>query len=138
MSGEARVQAGTLAAAGIAVRAYPAESPATVVIDAVFGTGLTRPAVGRELEFSRHALAARAAGAWVIAADVPSGLDADRGAVVGEAVRADETITFGEIKKGLPAAAEWTGRVRVAPLGLPAGWEGARVSDSCEAARIPD
>lgn len=121
--GDAAVQARVLRAAGISILDAPSRASARVVVDAVFGTGLTRPPSGRERELIDHGLEARRAGAWVIAADVPSGLDADRGEPFDPTVVANETITFGAAKTGLfaSAAAGWVGRVRVVSLGLPAG-----------------
>jgi NAD(P)H-hydrate epimerase len=62
-----------------------------------------------------------------VAVDVPSGIDADTGAVEGAAVRADLTIALGAVKAGLlrfPAAA-LVGRLVVHPIGLPGGTEQA-------------
>jgi len=71
---------------------------ADVVVDAVFGTGL-----GREVRGAwRGALeAVNAAAKPVLALDVPSGLDADSGAVHGIAVEASATVTFVALKQGL-------------------------------------
>lgn len=59
-------------------------------------------------------------GAFVVAVDVPSGVDADTGAVGGPAVRADITVTFGSVKPGLVIAPGLlrTGDVRVVEIGL--------------------
>lgn len=98
----------------------PAESIASadVVVDAIFGTGLDKPVRGLESEIIR---ALNAAGRPVVAADLPSGVSADTGAILGEAVRARLTVTFGHLKPGLlfyPGAA-LAGAVRVADIGLP-------------------
>lgn len=72
-----------------------------VVIDALLGTGLigeVRPAFVAAIAAIQKAASD---GAWVIAVDVPSGLDVDTGAVGGVAVRADETVTFIGVKRGL-------------------------------------
>jgi NAD(P)H-hydrate epimerase len=60
--------------------------------------------------------------AWVLAIDVPTGVDADQGEAVDQAVRADVTVTMGLPKKGLltTAAADYVGRLEVAELGFPA------------------
>jgi hydroxyethylthiazole kinase-like uncharacterized protein yjeF len=60
------------------------------------------------------------AGATVVAVDLPSGVDADTGAVPGEAVRADVTVTFGALKPGLlvGAGSEHSGDVRLVDIGL--------------------
>lgn len=74
---------------------------AEVVVDALLGTGLARPVAGRFLAAVRAINRARERGAGVLAVDIPSGLDADRGSVWGEAVRADATATFIGAKLGL-------------------------------------
>jgi len=69
-----------------------------VIVDAVFGTGLSRPVREEGAEVIR---AINAAGRPVFAIDVPSGLDSDSGMPLGEAVRADSTVTFVALKTGL-------------------------------------
>ncbi len=101
-----------------ALRAALREAP--LVVDALFGTGLARPLEG-EARAVVEALEAEADRRSVLAVDVPSGLDADTGAVLGAAVRATCTVTFVARKPGLlcgegPARA---GRVVVAEIGIP-------------------
>lgn len=96
-------------------------SGATLVIDALFGTGLDRPLDGA------YAAAVQRinASAPVIALDLPSGVDADTGAVLGTAVRAEMTITFAAHKRGLhhfPGAA-LAGDVRCTSIGVPAPYD---------------
>ena len=57
----------------------------------------------------------------IVAVDIPSGLDADRGVVVSSAIRAQKTITMGLLKKGFrnPTAKEYLGKVIVADISLP-------------------
>ena len=57
----------------------------------------------------------------VLAVDVPSGLDCDTGEPLGEAVRADRTVTFvaGKVGFARPGAQQYTGRVEVAEIGIP-------------------
>jgi hydroxyethylthiazole kinase-like uncharacterized protein yjeF len=94
----------------------------SLVVDGLFGIGLARPLAGRA-----RALALRTADVDcpVLALDVPSGLDADSGAVVGPdgaAVRATHTITFLGNKPGLHTGdgVDCAGRVHVAALGADA------------------
>ncbi|MCR4672433.1 MAG: NAD(P)H-hydrate dehydratase [Lachnospiraceae bacterium] len=71
-----------------------------VLIDAVFGTGLTRDIGGKyaaEIEKINHA---RESGARICAVDMPSGVHTDTGRVMGNAVKADVTVTFGYRKTG--------------------------------------
>lgn len=94
---------------------------AELLVDAIFGTGLTRPPQGAELAAIEAINAARAGGALVLAADLPSGLHADTGAELGRSVRADLTVTFIGRKPGLhtgqgPAR---TGAVLFDRLGVP-------------------
>jgi NAD(P)H-hydrate epimerase len=89
-----------------------------VIIDAVFGTGLTRDVAGLEkgaIEQMNAAPHPR------VALDLPSGLDADRGVPLGLAVRATSTLTFAAKKRGLciPLGAEHAGSVRVIDIGIP-------------------
>jgi hydroxyethylthiazole kinase-like uncharacterized protein yjeF len=97
----------------------------SLVIDGLFGIGLKR-AIDEPLRALVHAI--NALHCPVLALDVPSGLDADTGAIVGNdgiAVHASHTITFIADKPGLHTAAgrEQAGVVEVAALGLdPAGF----------------
>jgi hydroxyethylthiazole kinase-like uncharacterized protein yjeF len=92
----------------------------SVVVDGLFGIGLTRPLAGA----SRAAVeAVNVLACPVLALDVPSGLDADTGNLIGEngvAVRASHTITFVGNKPGLHTAygRDYAGKVEVAPLGI--------------------
>lgn len=89
-----------------------------LIVDALFGAGLTRPLAGGWV-----ALVAAIAGAGrpVLAVDLPSGLDGDRSQPIGPAVRADRTVALGALKPALvlPPACALAGEVGVADLGLP-------------------
>ena len=90
---------------------------AGVVVDAVFGSGLDRPVVGVEAAL----IARMAAGpAPVVAVDLPSGVHADTGVVLGAAAQAVVTVTFGAFKPGLLAGpgCELAGHVVCADIGL--------------------
>jgi NAD(P)H-hydrate epimerase len=95
---------------------------ADVVVDAIFGVGLTRAPEGAAQAAILAMQAARGRGAGVLAVDVPSGLDCDRGAVPGDAVRADVTVTFIGAKPGLHTGAgpDHAGRVVFDGLNIPA------------------
>jgi NAD(P)H-hydrate epimerase len=69
-----------------------------LVVDALLGTGLERPVEGL---WAQAIDAVNAGRAPVLAIDIPSGLHADTGAVLGTAVRADATISFIGLKRGL-------------------------------------
>ncbi len=88
------------------------------VVDALLGTGLTRPVEG----ILRDAIEAiNRSGKPVLALDLPSGLDADRGVPLGTAVKARMTATFVAPKLGFhaPGASDYTGEVTVVEIGVP-------------------
>ena len=90
---------------------------ADILIDAILGTGLsTLTGMYRE---AIEAL--NAAGRPTVAVDLPSGLHADTGSVLGAAVRADLTVTFGLPKVGLYCGAgiDCAGLVRLVDIGIP-------------------
>lgn len=88
---------------------------AALVIDGLFGTGLSRPL---QDDAARMVQAIRAP---VLALDVPSGLDADTGAALGVCVRAECTVTFGAAKRGLytPSGRSYAGEIAVCDIGVP-------------------
>lgn len=90
----------------------------TVLVDALFGTGLTNGLSGL---FADAAILAKASGRPVVAVDIPSGVDATTGRVSGEAFLAELTITFGAAKVGqllYPGAAH-CGELVVTDIGIP-------------------
>lgn len=105
-------------AADVSAAALLISTRGAFVIDALFGIGLRRALNGRDLDLVR---AMNEVGAPTLALDVPSGLDCDTGAPLGDAVRATATITFGLPKLGLLRASShaYTGRVAVAEIGFP-------------------
>ncbi|MCC6625175.1 MAG: NAD(P)H-hydrate dehydratase [Deltaproteobacteria bacterium] len=92
---------------------------ANVIVDAIFGTGLQRPIEGAAADLI--AAANDADHGVKVALDVPSGLDSDRGAVLGAAFRADLTLTFGLPKIGLHLldGPRHAGEIVVLPIGWP-------------------
>jgi hydroxyethylthiazole kinase-like uncharacterized protein yjeF len=89
---------------------------AEVVVDALLGIGLTgklRPPIMQIVEKINTMDAFR------VAVDVPTGINSDTGEVLGNAVKADLTITFYKAKLGLTKAKEYTGEVTVKNIGLP-------------------
>lgn len=87
------------------------------VVDALFGTGLTRPLEGLAQALCR---AVNECGAPVTAVDIPSGLNGETGAVSGDAIRADHTVTFHRPKPGLylQQGPDHAGRIITADIGL--------------------
>lgn len=90
-----------------------------IQVDALLGTG-TRGAVTGSL--ADAILAMNRAGVPIVAIDLPSGLNADTGEVVGPAVQACYTVTIGKAKAGLVTypGAEYVGKLQVADIGIPA------------------
>lgn len=89
-----RARADWLAAGGARVSGLPALLQAEVIVDALFGIGLSRPLQPEARQALEAIRVARDAGAGVLALDLPSGLDADTGRLWGGAVQADCTVSF--------------------------------------------
>ncbi|MFC2005210.1 NAD(P)H-hydrate dehydratase [Chloroflexota bacterium] len=98
-------------------------SSATAVVDALFGTGTSRPlgdifvqALGQVSRVKE-----KRPGLHIIALDLPSGLNADSGAVDPACLYADDTITLGFPKVGLfnPPGSERAGKISIADIGIP-------------------
>ncbi|MES1972197.1 MAG: NAD(P)H-hydrate dehydratase [Pseudomonadota bacterium] len=140
--GDGYVVAGELARAGLSVRIAASGLPATdaarnararwtgpvedlgdagpapVLVDALFGTGLSRPLDAAIAEpFLRLVAAARLS----VAVDLPSGVATDDGAVLGTVPRFDLTLALGSAKPShlLQPAARFCGAVRVLDIGIP-------------------
>ena len=92
--------------------------PATIVLDALLGTGLRGPAEGLFLEVIRD-LNANFQHASIVAVDMPSGLPSDSGEPLGEAVRARHTVTFTapKVSQIFPPNCEAVGGLCVASIG---------------------
>ncbi len=100
-----------------------------IIVDALFGTGLSRPLEGVHLKVIDHLELLRRARERIgglrpviLAVDIPSGLNADKANPIGPAVRADLTVTFTAPKPAnvLPPASEFGGELTVAEIGSPA------------------
>jgi NAD(P)H-hydrate epimerase len=107
-------------AANGTVQAFSAEhlNACDVIVDALFGTGLERPLAG---EWRAAIEAINASGRPVFSLDVPSGLHADTGRVLGAAVRASVTLSFIGLKAGMFTAQgrEHCGLILFDDLGVP-------------------
>ncbi len=88
------------------------------VVDALLGTGLTRPVEGT---LAAVIMAMNRSGKPILALDLPSGLDADSGQPLGVAIQARATVTFVAPKLGFaaPGADAYTGPVTVVDIGVP-------------------
>ncbi|MBV8084325.1 MAG: NAD(P)H-hydrate dehydratase [Chloroflexi bacterium] len=97
------------------------DEPVDVVVDALLGTGTSRPIEGPMADLLDQ-VRQRHPRAMVVAADVPSGVNADTGASDPRTLAAHVTVTFGAAKVGLYQypGAELAGEVRVADIAIPA------------------
>ena len=88
------------------------------IVDALFGTGLTRPLVS---PFDEVIAAVNARNRPVLAVDLPSGLDCDTGEPLGPTIKATHTATFVALKRGFAnlKAKPWLGEVHVVDIGAP-------------------
>ena len=96
--------------------------PGDVVVDALLGTGVNRNPEGDYAQAIGRIDAWRRAGAWVLSADLPSGLDTDSGRPYEPCVWADATLAFGHLKLAhvLEPGASRCRVVQCADIGLPA------------------
>ena len=120
LSGDAATACVDFAAEGgvLANFAGMLDDEAELLVDALLGSGIERDVTGRYAEVVE---AMNVHPAPVFALDIPSGLNADSGAVMGIAVRADLTVTFVGLKGGLflDTGPEYTGRLLFAGLDIP-------------------
>ncbi len=110
---------------------FPYPNAPDFIVDALFGTGLSRPAKGafeQVIEQINRLKSAPNSRAQVIAADIPSGLPSDGSHPIGPHIKADLTVTFTAPKRGnvLPPNCYANGELIVAAIGTP-GW----VLDEC-------
>jgi len=122
LKGDAAANYRMLAACGCPVwREIPAEARlATLVVDALLGTGVSGPATGAMLEGIREINSGFPL-ARAVAVDIPSGMPSDSGQPVGEFARAAFTVTFTAPKAGqvLPPNCDHVGELVVGPIGSP-------------------
>ncbi len=89
---------------------------ADIIIDGILGTGIS----GKVKEPYATAIdLINKSKAFVLAVDVPSGLDPDSGVVVDKCVKADVTITYHKMKIGMPKGMDMCGKIIVEKIGIP-------------------
>ncbi|MDZ4261814.1 MAG: NAD(P)H-hydrate dehydratase [Pseudomonadota bacterium] len=119
--GDAKIAWGAAQAAGLSSVTFTPEllNNTDVVVDAIFGTGLDREVSG---EWAAAINAINASGVPVLAVDIPSGLHADSGRVLGTAITAQATLSFIGLKCGMftGEARDCCGEILFDDLGLPA------------------
>lgn len=120
LRGDAATAAHECQDAGVACELFSPQKlrDSDVIVDALLGTGLDRPLSGAYLEAVQALNRARPA---VLSMDIPSGLHADSGRVLGGAVKAHVTISFIGLKAGMftGSGPEYTGRVLFSDLDVP-------------------
>ena len=99
-------------------RALPDIQHAGLIVDAIFGTGLSSAVTGLALRVIEDI---NKAGKPIVSVDLPSGIDASTGAVLGSAVKAHLTCTLGLVKQGLVVypGASCAGKLEVIDIGIP-------------------
>ncbi|MGD0298836.1 MAG: NAD(P)H-hydrate dehydratase [Bryobacteraceae bacterium] len=122
MEGDAAANYRMLEAVGcpVSFELTPQMETATLIVDALLGTGIHGAAKGRALELIR-AINGRFPLADVVSVDLPSGLDSDSGVPPGETVHANHTVTFTAPKlcHVLSPACELAGELHVEAIGSP-------------------
>lgn len=133
MKGDAGVNACLLSSCGAALHVIYGETPeiapdCAAVVDALYGTGLSRAPEGAALAAIRKI---NDSGLPVVAVDLPSGVDGATGQTPGEAIRAMVTVAFHRAKHGhlfFPGRA-LSGRLVIADIGILSDWDGAEGYD---------
>jgi hydroxyethylthiazole kinase-like uncharacterized protein yjeF len=119
-----------LLTAGGRVGTAEALAGAEVVLDGLVGIGGRGPLRPPAVELARQARG------FVVAVDLPSGVDADTGQVHEGAVRADLTVTFGTLKPGLLLARDHVGELELVPIGLDLPAAPVEVLEAADVARL--
>lgn len=130
LKGDARTNWDIVCAMGLPVRILPTVAEARsftrkqphpdIVLDALFGTGLSKP-IGSGFKPVVEWINREGAGAFVVSVDIPSGIFADDASTPGPAVRADLTVTFSALKLAhvVPPASLFAGEVALVQIGSP-------------------
>lgn len=105
-------------------KGFPEDLRPALILDGIFGTGLAREVTGKSALAVREInRLQKESGAYVLAADIPSGISADDGRALGPYVRADSTVTFAFSKCGhyLEEGRGAAGNLVIAPIGITPG-----------------
>ncbi len=135
MSAECAAQYAMLPS-NVSVMTEPDLTGVTAVVDAVFGIGLTRPLAGKH---ATAVTAINAANIPVLAIDIPSGINADSGAVMGCAMKATKTVAIAAKKYGhlLFPGAQLCGEVTVADIGIEIGEAAGHLLEGSDLSALP-
>jgi hydroxyethylthiazole kinase-like uncharacterized protein yjeF len=130
LKGDARTNFEIAHAMGLPIQLLPSAASAKaylskasapdVIVDALFGTGLSKP-IGPDLRPVVDWINKASSHAFVAAVDIPSGLFADSPVIPGLAVKAHLTVTFSALKLAhiMPPASDFAGKVVLVPIGSP-------------------
>lgn len=120
MTGETRRQLSILSNLGFSIQSKLKLAEYDMVVDALFGIGLSRNVEGEYLELIEKINELGKKGSFILSLDIPSGVCADTGRVLGKAVKADLTVTFAYAKRGhfLYPGREYTGKLIVKDIGI--------------------
>ncbi len=130
LRGDAKTNWDIVQAMGLQIRILPDAAKARyflrktafpdIVVDALFGTGLSKP-VGPDFKPVVEWINRASETSFIAAVDIPSGLFADSRTVPGPAVKAHLTVTFSALKfaQVVPPASDYAGRVVLVPIGSP-------------------
>ena len=91
-------------------------SDADIIIDGIFGTGIRKEVTEPYASAIRYI---NRANAYVVAVDIPSGLDPNTGAKGSVCIKAHATVTFHRLKIGLLKNKRYVGRLHIEPIGIP-------------------
>ena len=119
MTNDAKAMHKKMQSAGLEFILFDGHLPACdLIVDALFGVGLTRPVEGA---FKTAIECANQSNVPVIACDIPSGISADTGEILGCAVKAHSTVTFSCLKPGLitEPGKTYSGKIYVTDIGIP-------------------
>ena len=119
LSGAAKTNFNILKNIGVPISPFVKDRDysADVFVDCLLGTGARGNVTN---EFASAAKIISESGAYVISADIPSGISADNGKVLGTAVKADKTVTYGFLKAGLfsPLSKDYVGEVVLSDISI--------------------
>jgi len=89
-----------------------------VIVDAIFGTGLKKPAGGRYVRVIEDI---NKSDSYIVAVDIPSGISSDKFQIIGPSIKADLTVTMAapKISHVFPPAEDYMGEVVIADISAP-------------------
>lgn len=120
MTAEAKSQLMILQNSGFTIQRNLEDAEYDIVIDALFGVGLSREVTGNYRKTIERIHEWHETGSFVCSVDIPSGICADTGKILGCAVRADLTVTFAFAKRGhlLYPGREYCGELSLQDIGI--------------------